>query len=602
MPRPKKSHTAAATPTRPAKATTPAPAPEPSAAPSSDIYDVSPREKAKAAERRISLREVTATRTQSKSSATLEQARVLEIARRRADDALDRVGNITSTTSDEDDVAMDKSASSIEMGRRASATPLHGRRTTDLSGLDLDDDMFDDLNTTYDTAGPASAHRSAETSTLSVTHFKRRPRAGSFLSRDDGPIRPSSRAGPNTPGLSSTFNIGVFKRRQREPSILGTAQKPRPQRPEPELESESGDEQDEEGLDEDDFAPEAESTPFKHSKRRSGEAEAGETSSGAKSRKRKSTEGHERRVRSSPYGISDPAPGAEEQPDSDDELSLPSLPQELSRPMTPVMDEHLMAPPLSSGSSENEQEMWPPLQSLARGRARRPASGLRRTPVRDNVSDISSPPSLTYSPNYAEPTPPPKPAVKTRRRAASKPEPKVTTADLTGLLPRRRHKGARGDDLESDSDGEVDISGLGDNDDELAYLDVRTRRRPASRPTSRAGNQSRNRNRNPVSSRSKAKQSSGSAKAAVRTYGRLSDKENQGGEEEQIDVDGAEEVDDESLGAADHDAEEEENSEDMVARMGDELKKAARKFQEVDKWELEYEEMTQSSSPVHDAR
>lgn len=46
----------------------------------------------------------------------------------------------------------------------------------------------------------------------------------------------------------------------------------------------------------------------------------------------------------------------------------------------------------------------------------------------------------------------------------------------------------------------------------------------------------------------------------------------------------------------------EENSEEMEKRIGKELKRAARKFKEVDKWELEFEEVTASSSSPKDAR
>jgi hypothetical protein len=40
----------------------------------------------------------------------------------------------------------------------------------------------------------------------------------------------------------------------------------------------------------------------------------------------------------------------------------------------------------------------------------------------------------------------------------------------------------------------------------------------------------------------------------------------------------------------------------LEKRVGRELKAAARKFQEVDKWELEFEEVTASSSSPKDAR
>ena len=45
-----------------------------------------------------------------------------------------------------------------------------------------------------------------------------------------------------------------------------------------------------------------------------------------------------------------------------------------------------------------------------------------------------------------------------------------------------------------------------------------------------------------------------------------------------------------------------ENSQELEDRVGRELKKAARKFEEVDKWELEFEEVTASSSSPKDAR
>ena len=579
-----------AKPENPPRAVAAASASAATAESSSDVYDISDREKAKV-QRRRSTRTANASgkpRTLSNSSA--HHAHALQTARHRRDSALDRLENMTSTTSDDANKnSADHSDDSIELGRNSAATPPHGR-LTNLSGLDLDDDIFDDLNTTIDTLGPASAQRSNETSTLSTSHFRRRPRAGSFLSRDDGPIRPSSRAGPNTPGLSSTFNIGVFKRRAREPSILGTAQKPQPQRPEPDDGSKSPEQEEHEGdaPEEDEFAPEAESTPFKRSKRHSGDVEAEEVparvSSRTNLRKRKSEEGHEQRARSSPYanGQSDTMQSIE-QSDSEgasDQPSLPPLPRDQIIPSTPVPqeDEEFLAPPLSSDSSEGEAEIWPPLKSLAKGRTKRAPSALRKTPVPDdNTSDISSPPSLTYSPNYPETSPPPRQTRGARRKAAApKEEPKVTTADLQGMLPRRRQRHAKGDpfSVEDESDVEVDASGLANDEDELSYLDVRSRRRP-TRPASR-GNASRGRGR-------AAKQTSASGKGATRTYGRASDKENQDDDEG-------------SLGpVADDDGDGDNHLPDVA--VGEELKNARQKFQEVDKWTLEYEEMTQSSSP-----
>ncbi|KUJ19182.1 uncharacterized protein LY89DRAFT_581568 [Mollisia scopiformis] len=81
---------------------------------------------------------------------------------------------------------------------------------------------------------------------------------------------------------------------------------------------------------------------------------------------------------------------------------------------------------------------------------------------------------------------------------------------------------------------------------------------------------------------------------AKRTYGRAnqtSDKEN-------------EEVDpDDSLAPLPDDGNDSpENSLELEKRVGKELKQAARKFAEVDKWELEFEDVTASSSSPKDAR
>ncbi|KAJ2976141.1 hypothetical protein NUW58_g8164 [Xylaria curta] len=233
------------------------------------------------------------------------------------------------------------------------------------------------------------------------------------------------------------------------------------------------------------------------------------------------------------------------------------------------MDPELMAPPLSSDSSESDEEIWPPLKSIPKARTRQPASVLRQTPDQnDDISDISSPPSLTHSPNYAHSSsPPPTRAVKPKRKAAPKPPRKVTTADLTGLLPRRRRRAiedAFGID-EDDSEPEVDISGLGD-DDELAHLDVRTRRRPASR-VNNTRNQVATKTRAPTRNKDKPTQSSN--KRISRTYGRLSDKENHDQDEDEAN-DGSNSLAD--LG--------EDDSQVLVERMGEELKTARRKFQE----------------------
>lgn len=165
-----------------------------------------------------------------------------------------------------------------------------------------------------------------------------------------------------------------------------------------------------------------------------------------------------------------------------------------------------------------------------------------------------------------------------------------TTAVLTGLLPRRRQRNAR---AANDSDDEqVDLSGLGDDDDELTHLDVRARRRPAR------GAAARNQLSNAAASNRRRQNNHGLAtRKSTRTYGRLSDKENEeaavGGEEENADNAAGQTVEEETP-AGDAVS---EDSQMMVERMGEELKQAARKFQEVDKWSLEYEEAVPASSP-----
>lgn len=599
MPRPKSTRVASRRAAgAPVAAKEPSPAPAQQDTDSNDMDAADHNDEERRTSRRISTRTTSRTITTKTPAVTSNprQSAALDAARVERDAALHRLEDMTTTSTTGGGISMDdedtESSVEVELGRRAvAATPGHHQpaaRLHDVSGLDLDDSMFDDMNTTIDTAGPASASRSLDTSTFSASQFRRRPRAGSFMSRnDDGPLRPSSRAGTNTPGVSSTFNIGKFKRRAREPSILGTAQKPRAERPMPQSdlgdntdddEAENGDEDDaEEALGGLQLSPENESTPLRRSSRRSGAVasveDPVEPSSNAQTRKRKSTETHDQRQRSSPF----PQDNSLALDESDDEplSSPPSLPPVPRRASTPLIDENV-APPESSGS-EDEAPVWPPLQSLARGRTRRAPSAQRKTPVRElgpgNESDLSSPPSLTYSPNYADPSPPPKAK---QTRAASKP---MSSADLAALLPRRRQRGARN---EGGSDDEVDAAGLGNDDDELSYLDVRTsRRRRAAKPLSGASNQ--------TTARAQKKNS----KTATRTYGRLSDKENQEeGEGEDNSADAARNGDnDEGL----------EADEQSVLEQGEELKNAAKKFAEVDKWELDFEERMQSSSP-RDAR
>lgn len=483
------------------------------------------------------------------------------------------------TSTSGNNVEDEDSGSSVEGGRHAIATPAQRR---DITGLDLADSVFGDLDDSFEDGYARAGGRSADTSSLNLSN-KRRPRQSSIIGRNDPPIRPSSRGG-NTPSISSTLHFGAFKRRAREPSILGTARKQRPEETVAGLEPGSESEED--------FLPEAESTPVNNRRRTQPDVEAEEEEvlptlvAQSGSRKRKSGDvvpSSDRPEKASRVDTQDSEAEAEdanqEQPemiDSDSESSLSSLssprgppPALPDRPVTPINNEEIMAPPASSDSEEAE-EIWPDIHTLAKRRRRHSVT----TPVRgDNWSDVSSPPSLTHSPNYVETK------NKSRGRATTKqqPSPKVTTADLANLLPKRRYKKRR-DSL--DSGEEYDVSGLAHGDDELSYVNsAAARRRQGSRPPSRAAQAL------------KAKQAASNKEASaskVLTYSRRSsDKENENDEGE----------DEGTFHPLPDDTFENGSGSSENLPSADELRTAVKKFKEVDKWELEYEEMTQSSSP-----
>lgn len=468
--------------------------------------------------------------------------------------------------------------SSIEIGRRALETPSLRRDTT---GLDLaDDSVFGDLGDSFADGDIPAAPRSADT-TRSWSNFKTRSRQSSIIGRNDPPIRPSSRGG-NTPGISSSFNIGVFRRRAREPSILGS-RKPRSETSgrgaQSELESEG----------EGDFAPEAESTPLNNRRRTRAslaaeQQEASRDVSSATERSRKRKSGEElasgRASKSTRR-----ATEHEEESESESEVSELASPQlgpsALPRPVTPVNMDEINAPPASSGS-EDEGNPWPDIHTLAK-RRRRPSIS---TPLRggDNLSDISSPPSLTHSPNFAET----RSGRRGRSTAARKQDAAViTSADLANLLPKRRYKKTH-DDEESDDEGaEAD-----DDEDEPSHARTRSARRGGSRTPSRAASRratptsGRGRRANALQPKTTPVSTRRTRSATNKTYSRRSsDKENQSDDE----------ADDSQFQPLDDDTFDATSAIDFQSV--EELKNATRKFMEVDKWELEYEEVAESFSP-----
>jgi len=507
----------------------------------------------------------------------------------------------------------------VEMSRRETATPLMRR---DVSGLDVDEEIFSDMY--LELEPPSTRGRSANTSTLSVGQFKRRSRAPSVVSRDGGPIRPSSR-GQNTPSVSSTFNFGQFRRRAREPSILG---RNRRAQKETQTTDQSASESELE-LDGEDSAPDAVSTPLncRRSQRAASATRAPQPpSSGLRSRKRKSGEieheasdrpektaraerkqseelgevrGQEQAVQQEQGREATEAPADSEEDDDSSLSDVSSLPSPLSataahneRPVTPINAtmEEIMAPPASSGSDDTE---WPSIRKLAnrRRRAVTPTTPLHARNDDDILSDISSPPSLTHSPNL--------PA---RRRGAGRargrqptrePTPEPLTSDLASLLPKRRSKRSRrdDDDLGSEDEDVEDLTLASDDEDELAYSRSTRRRggshsrgrgasaRPPSRQAARAETHAR-------SAAATRREQAGSEpnRRVTRTYG---------GSKPSNPDDSFAPLPDDSF----------TTSGLVIDDPKEELKRASHKFKEVDKWELEYEEVAENhSSSDPDAR
>ncbi|KAL7961684.1 P-loop containing nucleoside triphosphate hydrolase protein [Trichoderma compactum] len=537
-------------------------------------------------------------KTPSMARLNINEDDAIQSANSTRDEALKKLADEDTTMTSDRPATRASSRSSIEFGRHAAATPGHNRRT---SGLDLGDSDFGNLDDSFAEGDIPGTALSGDLSTLSYSALRSQSRRSSFIGRNDPPIRPSSRSG-TTPRVGSSFNLGLFKRRAREPSILGANRKP--------LHDSSTVVQDSAEGSEEEFEPEAESTPLNNRRRTRGkdeieEPESPEAAESSNPRKRKSLDMQQSSARPEKVSRREPGPSRQqgdrslsELPDAppspqqdpvDDtseseisELSSPRgpparLPQ---RPVTPVNLEEIAAPPASSGSEG--PDMWPDIRSLAKKR-RRPSV---TTPSRlSNLSDMSSPPSLTHSPNYdtaktgkARGRPP-------QRQQAS---PKMTTADLTSLLPKRRYKKSR-DPLGLESDEELDTTGLGREDDELSHLDTQTARR-------------RKRGRPPRSA-SRGGKPGGSSRRTLRSRSRhSSDKENAQDDGRGSDSNESEDEDEGEgvsrfIPLADNTFDDGATGSPANAVPTEELKQASNKFKEVDKWELEFEEVAEASSP-----
>lgn len=515
----------------------------------------------------------------------MSEKEALKSANQSRNDALDKLANEDVTTTGDD------TQESLEVGRREeSATPALRRDTT---GLDLADSVVLDLEESFEDGEFPMGGRSADNSSYHLSQIKPRSRSrqSSIVGRNDPPIRPSSRSGM-TPLVSSSFNIGAFRRRAREPSILGTGRKTQADTTTTTAQDHGSDSESE-----GDFAPEAESTPVnnrrrtRHSVRQDEEVEASPAVQEApSSRKRKSDVGpaDDDEARPSKVPRSQGSASAQDS-DSDSELSsLPSpeaMARAIERPVTPtnLYNEEDVASPVSSAIEG--QEAWPDIRNLAK-RRRRPS--VTDPAQLETLSNVSSPPSLTHSPNYE--------GRARRGRPRHQHHQSPTTADLASLLPKRRHQRMRSP-ADEESDEELDADGLGQDDDELSYLDASRRRRgQKSRSVSRAA-ATRNARRPQSALGEKDAPATNTRRASSRhgkTYSRrASDKENQSGDEDEDDENEPsrfEPMPEDSFAGETGDA--------SAVSASNELNQAKAKFKEVDRWELEFEEDEEPPSPV----
>lgn len=589
-----------------------------------DIYGVSDREverQHRAKETRARVPSVRSTRSRS-SMGTSATAVALSAAQKDRDAAMSRLDDLTTTTDDavnsSDVPELGRKNMGIEsslLSRRefAMESSLLGGARANLSGMEIgDSEIFGNLDSSFDgggggakdTTGSHSGTRSADTSTFNVSVFRRQPsgrrRQSSIVGKDDAPIRPSSR-GPTTPGLGSTLNLGNFRRRQRQPSILmSSAQKAslglqRSRAASAETENAVAVESDVE----ESFLPEAEGTPVRLSRGQKSAAEVEQETIGnaldaevgreTRSTKRKSTESHNNKAAKRQAVEAD----AEETIHKSIEIEGQSSPlsfhqtAEASSPPSFItrsierrgasqeLDSDILAPPEDSDSAEGSPTRWPSLMDLGKKRYGDLSRARKATPALgdDDMSDLSEPPSLTHSPNFNAT----KPAARNKRKES----PKLSTADLEALLPRRRRKARRNP---YDSENQENSASERDEPPRRA-----TRKKPAK----------------PLGGTSKTNQTKAASTAAAptkrgtrRTYGSRSfDKENAAeGDSIEVDGDASTPLDDTAF---EHDVNDETTT---TLSLPAELKAASRKFKEVDKWELEFEEVVEPSSDLPEGR
>lgn len=510
-----------------------------------------------------------------------ERHRELEGQKSRRDDAMRRLdaNNISLTAEIEiplDSIENVSSSPPVEVGRRERArldgeytgpsiTSHRPSRQSSLLGRgrrgrssSIDSDLAESTGL---------VNKPRRDPSLQLGGIRRRARQPSILGRRARSSSIGLEMTPVQPG--SVLNV---RRRKRQPSILGTSRRPRP------MVNNLSDPNAFDDLNgEEEFAPEDASTPLNTGKARlsRGGDDSQQASSVTRSQERKSSPLSEEGRTSTPL--------AEPNELSETETELPEALRP-SHDQTPELLSETMAPPQSS--SPVPEVLQPSRRAnIQVSAARRQQPSRRRAPTPppyDDDSLPSSPPSLTHSPN--NPTRARAPPNHTGRTS---PDPAAfSTVQLQSLLPRRRRRTRDAFAIGSDDEAAVDVTGLASDDDELAHLRVRTR----------------NNRRTPAPSRKvtklKSKGKGTGSEASRRTYSARRDSNEENLEDEDVDPD-------DSLGplrdnlSANESA---ENSQELEERVGKELKKAKRKFEDVDQWELEFEDNTASSSSQLGAR
>ncbi|KAF2091430.1 hypothetical protein K490DRAFT_52647 [Saccharata proteae CBS 121410] len=462
-----------------------------------------------------------------------------------------------------------------------------------------------------------------------IEALKKRKEAAALAAAAPAPVPPTpqqQRAPPSaikaqsTPGPAnetSVLALANFKRRPRQPSILRMVQQSDNAAPEDDDTIDTLDDSLDTlgGLDDTlaNFNPEDESTPV-HKKRTTRLSGAtGEEPRTSSSRKRKfvdpepemetelevEAEEEIQVPRSSPPVIELSHQEREERDDSSDHLyseasDLPTtqVPRTQEEPATAQEDENeengtentarapstediwsaTMAPPMSSSSIPDHPTHSSdptPTTTSKRPRRRQPTRGQQNKPssISPAASDIS---------DYSAATRKPATKTKSTRQQA------LTTATLQSLLPRRRPTRAKKHhdvfDIPS-SDSAAAMAGPSDDEDELQHPPT-SRKTAAARRTMAAS-------KPPTAATAKRKgaqgkggkaaaAAAGKSKSVTKTYSRrLSDKENRADEE---DGDGVEEDDSTEV-----------TTTRKAIKKSAELAAMAKKFAEVDNWDLEFE-------------